>query len=155
MKSLKDDSLQDNKVTCLDVSEDGGFLISGYRGGQVALWDLVGYKLIKIAPDPHTTEVINAKIYHMDDNETLLAVSSEESGRVQHLKFTKKSFLGGYSVEPQLLFKQRLKFTSGIVVQRHSELYPNKFCEASSLTAFAAANEIVVCAMRPKIKELF
>lgn len=33
MKSLKDDSLQDNKVTCLDVSEDGGFLISGYRGG--------------------------------------------------------------------------------------------------------------------------
>lgn len=58
-------------------------------------------------------------------------------------------------MEPQLLFKQRLKFTSGIVVQRQSELYPNKFCEASSLTAFAAANEIVVCAMRPKIKELF
>jgi WD40 repeat protein len=82
MKSLKDESLQDNKVTCLDVSEDGGFLISGYRGGQVALWDLIGYKLLKIAPDPHTTEVINAKIYHMDDNETLFAVSSEESGRV-------------------------------------------------------------------------
>lgn len=57
-------------------------MISGYRGGQVALWDLIGYKLLKIAPDPHTTEVINAKIYHMDDNETLFAVSSEESGRV-------------------------------------------------------------------------
>ena len=118
MKSLKDEAgLGDkNKVTCLDVSEDGGFLISGYKGGQIALWDLVNYKLIKIVPNPHTTEVINAKIFYMDESETIYAVSAEESGRVQYLKFTKKSFLGGYSIEPQLLFKQRLKCTAAIAL---------------------------------------
>ena len=46
------------------------------------LWDLVNYKLLKVVADPHTSEVINAKIYFLDDNETIFAVSSEESGRV-------------------------------------------------------------------------
>lgn len=42
-------------------------MMSGYKGGQIALWDLVGYKLIKVVNDLHKTEVINAKIYFMDE----------------------------------------------------------------------------------------
>jgi WD40 repeat protein len=120
MKSLKDEKElgSNNKVTSLNVSEDGGFLVSGYKGGQVALWDLVNYKLIKIVPGLHTTDVVNARVYHMDEAETLYCLTAEESGRVQHIKFIKKSFLGGYSVEPQLLFKQRLKYTTSIVLQK-------------------------------------
>jgi len=43
--------------------------------------------------------VINAKIYHVDENENLYAVSSEDAGRVQLIRYNKKSFLGGYSSE--------------------------------------------------------
>jgi WD40 repeat protein len=55
MKPLEDKNLagENNRVTSLDISVDGGYLISGYRGGQVALWDLVNYKLIKMIPDLH------------------------------------------------------------------------------------------------------
>lgn len=35
-----------------------------------------------------------------------------------------------------------------------NELYPHKYCDASSLVAFASLNEVVVCQMRP-IKEIF
>jgi WD40 repeat protein len=71
-----------NKVTTVDISDDGGFLISGYKKGQVALWDLVNYKLIRYIEDIHLSDVVNAKIYHMDESENLYAVSAEDSGRV-------------------------------------------------------------------------
>jgi len=100
MKPLMDEStIGSNKVTSIDISDDGGFLISGYKKGQVALWDLVNYKLLKFINDIHQTDVINAKIYHVDENENLYAVSSEDAGRVQLVRYNKKSFLGGYSSE--------------------------------------------------------
>ena len=117
MKPLMDSSLgEGNKVTSLDISHDGGFMISGYKSGQIALWDLVGYKFIKVVNDLHKTDVINAKIYYMDEQESLYALSAEDAGVVQLIKFAKKSFLGGYSSEPQCLFKQRLKGTSCISI---------------------------------------
>ena len=33
MKPLMDSTLKNNKVTSLDIAEDGGFLISGYKKG--------------------------------------------------------------------------------------------------------------------------
>ena len=100
MKPLMDESnIGVNKVTCLDISEDGGFLLSGYKKGQVGLWDLINYKLLRYIQDIHTSEVVNAKIYHMDDSENLYAVSAEDTGRVQLLRFNKKTLLGGYNSE--------------------------------------------------------
>jgi len=93
-------------------------LISGYKKGQVALWDLVSYKLLRFISDIHTSDVVNAKIYHVDDSENLYAVSSEDSGRVQLIKYNKKSFLGGYSSEAQYLFKTRLKGTATLSTQK-------------------------------------
>ena len=119
MKPLMDSSIGDgNKVTSLDISLDGGFMLSGYKSGQIALWDLVGYKLIKVVNDLHKTDVINAKIYFMDEQETIYALSAEDSGAVQFIKFYKKNFLGGYASEAQFLFKQRLKGTASISIQR-------------------------------------
>ena len=108
MKPLMDESNlgSNNKVTSLDITPDGGFMISGYKNGQIALWDLVEYKLIKIVSDIHQSDVINAKIYYQDEsNNTLFAVSAEDSGKVQLIKFTKKNFLGGYNCQAQFLFK--------------------------------------------------
>ena len=100
MKPLMDEAnIGVNKVTCLDISEDGGFLLSGYKKGQVGLWDLINYKLLRYIQDIHTSEVVNAKIYHMDEGENLYAVSAEDTGRVQLLRFNKKTLLGGYNSE--------------------------------------------------------
>lgn len=118
MKPLMDDNQigNNNRVTCLDISNDGGFLLSGYKGGQVALWDLVNYKLIKILSDLHQTDVINAKIYHVDEQESIYALSAEDAGRVQLIKYVKKNFLGGYASEAQFLFKQRLQGTAALSI---------------------------------------
>lgn len=119
-KPLADDTTvgRQNKVTCLDVSHDGGFMLSGYKGGQVALWDLVGYKLVRVVSDLHATDVVVARIYHVDENESLFALTAEDAGRVQLVRFYKKNFLGGYSSEAQFLFKHRLQGTTAIAIQR-------------------------------------
>ena len=83
-------------MTSVDISNDGGYLISGYKNGQVALWDLVNYKLIRLLTDLHQSEVSNAKIYFIDENENIFALSSEDSGKVQFIQFTKKKIFGGY-----------------------------------------------------------
>jgi WD40 repeat protein len=120
MKPLMDAAQigENNKVTSIDISFDGGFLISGYKGGEIALWDLVGYKLLKVIAGLHKSDVINAKIYYMDEAETIYALSAEDQGMVQFVKFAKKNFLGGYASEAQFLFKQRLKGTAALSVQR-------------------------------------
>jgi hypothetical protein len=48
----------------------------------VALWDLVRYKLLKYIPELHTSEVINTKIYHTQDEEIIYAITSEDTGMV-------------------------------------------------------------------------
>ncbi len=51
-------------------------------------------------PDLHTSEVLNAKIYFVDDAETsIYAVSAEDLGRVQLIKYYKKKDQGGYASE--------------------------------------------------------
>ncbi len=119
MKPLLDASVgQNNKVTCMEIAEDGGFLLSGYKKGQIALWDLVKYKLLKFLPDFHASEVVSCKLYYMNEEETLFAVSSEDTGAVNQIEFTKKNFLGGYSYTSQFLFKTRLKGTATISLHR-------------------------------------
>jgi predicted phosphatase len=82
----------------------------------VALWDLVNYKLIRMLADLHQTEVTNAKIYFIDDSDSIFALSSEESGKVQFFQFTKKNLFSGYNSQAQFLFKTRLTATTGISV---------------------------------------
>lgn len=120
MKPLKDEKEigQNNKVTSLDVSADGGFLLAGYKGGQVALWDLVDYKLVKFIGDLHQSEITNARIYHIDESGSLYALTAEDTGKVQFVKFHKKNFLGGYASEAQFLFKARLTGTTSLAIQR-------------------------------------
>jgi hypothetical protein len=65
----------------------------------VALWDLINYKLLRYMGDVHQTDAVAARIYHTDEAENIYAVSAEDSGRVQLIRYNKKSFLGGYSSE--------------------------------------------------------
>ena len=51
MKPLYDDALFQNKVTCIDISEDGEHLLAGYKKGTVVLWDTNKCKVCRIMKD--------------------------------------------------------------------------------------------------------
>lgn len=78
MKPLMDSAIGSVKVTSIEIAEDGGYLISGYKKGIIALWDLVKYKLLRIVTDAHLTDITIAKIYYINEDETLFAVTAEE-----------------------------------------------------------------------------
>jgi hypothetical protein len=52
----------------MDIAGDAGILLAGYANGAVALWDLVGYNLIKYVPNLHETEITNIKIFSVLNN---------------------------------------------------------------------------------------
>jgi len=76
------------------------------------LWNLEKYKLLKYTAEFHQTEVVNAKIYNIINNdEQIFTVSSEDAGPVAITEFKKPTFIGmgSYNCTSQFLFKTRLK----------------------------------------------
>ena len=54
MKPLMDNKIiGDQSVTCIDIHDSSGLLISGYENGSIVLWDLINYKLLKNMEDMH------------------------------------------------------------------------------------------------------
>ena len=45
-------------------------------------------------PKIHETEVVNVKIYHIEEGPTVYAITSEDVGCVQCLEIVKKNFVG-------------------------------------------------------------
>ena len=44
MKPLFEQSRQQDKVLCIDISEDGHYLLAGYKSGALILWDAAKFK---------------------------------------------------------------------------------------------------------------
>jgi hypothetical protein len=76
-------------------------------------------------------------------------VSCEERGCVKYLELNKRAIFGGYSVNSEFLFKERMHDTTTISVYKKHRLYPNEFCEDSKLVAFGGSNLITICTMDP------
>jgi hypothetical protein len=62
--------------------------------------------------------VINVRIFCISEDETIHAVSAEDSGVVSVTEFKKSNFLGGYGYTSQYLFKTRLKGTASMALQK-------------------------------------
>lgn len=127
MKPLMDPTyVKEEKVTCLDIDSGAGLLLSGYKNGSVALWDLLEYKLLKFIPNLHDTDVSVVKIYEvLNSGGTIKALTSEDQGGVKHLEINKKAIFGGFNHSSEYLFKSKLKGTTAIAVFESSNLYPN------------------------------
>lgn len=70
-------------------------MVSGYKSGAIALWDIRNYKLEKIINDVHSSEVMSAKIFHITDENVINIVSAEVKGPVKLIEISQRSFFGG------------------------------------------------------------
>ena len=52
---------------------------------------------MRVVTDAHQSDITNAKIYYINEVETIFAISSEDNGAVAQIEFGQKTFLGGYS----------------------------------------------------------
>ena len=116
----------------MDIDSEAGLLLSGYKNGSVALWDLLEYKLLKFIPNLHDTEVSVVRIYEVSSKGgSIRALTAEDQGGVRHLEINKKAIFGGYNHTSEYLFKSKLKGTTAIAVFESDPQYPNQFCDDS------------------------
>ena len=76
-------------------------------------------------------------------------MSSEDKGCVRITDITKKTFLGGYSIDSQFLFKERIKGTTAIEIYQKNKSYQNHFCDNSSLAAIGGVNVVTIVTLKP------
>jgi WD40 repeat protein len=155
MKPLYDDAVSSNKVTCIDISEDGHYLLSGYKKGTVVLWDANKYKLARAMVDVAKSEVTSVKLLYITDQGTINIVVAEDVGRIRFVEVNKGNFFGSFNHNVIPLYEERLIGAATISVCRPSDQpgYVSRFCSQACLVAFGASNQVVLCSMRP-IKEL-
>ena len=55
--------IKNERVTSIDIDGENGLLLSGYKNGSVALWDLHEYKLLKHIPNVHESDITKVKMY--------------------------------------------------------------------------------------------
>lgn len=125
MKPLMDvHSVKQEKVTCIDIDGNSGLLLSGYKNGSVALWDLLEYKLLKFIPNLHESDITAVKIYEVLNNgANIRALTSEDQGGVRHLEINRKAIFGGFNHVSEYLFKSKLKGTTAISVYESNPQY--------------------------------
>lgn len=152
MKPLYDDSLFQNKVLCIDISEDGHYLLAGYKNGTLVLWDSSKYKkahtMLDVAKNKES-EFSMVKILFVTEQNVINIVTAEESGRIRLVHVT-KTFLGGFNHKANSLYESDLKGAATISVMRPSTLpsHYSPWCDTSCFTAYGATNMITIVEMR-------
>ena len=79
------------KVTCIDISNDSNYLLSGYSNGWIILWDLKTNKSLKLFSEEHFKYILNVKLI-MCDGKNCTFYSSDISGKVNKIIMAKKLF---------------------------------------------------------------
>lgn len=92
--SLKDNSLDNNAVTSISVTEDGKYMVSGYKRGTLAIWDMETLLKVKIMDDVHTAEILAAKIYLRSGLDLVYMVSSDSIGQIYRVELNLSSIFG-------------------------------------------------------------
>ena len=92
--SLKDNELNNNAVTSISLTQDGKYMVSGYKRGSLALWDMETLLKVKIMDDVHTAEILAAKIYLRFGKDMVYMVSSDSLGQIYRIELNLSSIFG-------------------------------------------------------------
>jgi WD40 repeat protein len=125
-----------NAVTCIDISPEGEHLISGYKKGQLILWDLEKYKAVKVTSDIHKGCVISVKFLAGNSPTFVNVISSDFEGTVCLSEFSRGMFSMG--VQRILLLKNKEFPFPSLAPLIPNVLYPIPLAEQSQIAAFGS-----------------
>ena len=111
--------MNQNKVTCIDISEDGHYLLAGYKKGTLVLWDSSKYKIAHVMKDVaknEASEFTAVKILYVTDKDVINIVTAEESGRVRLVHISKGSLFSSFSHKANSLYETDMRGIATISV---------------------------------------
>lgn len=79
LKQMKTKNNSFGSVSCIDISPDNTYVVTGYQLGQVALWEIKTGNCLKSSNTLHSSAVLSIKFWNFDK---CSIVSSDASGKV-------------------------------------------------------------------------
>jgi WD40 repeat protein len=155
--TLKELETSENKrsVVCMDISQDGDFLISGYSNGFLALWDLHTTKCKKLINNVHKSCIVAVKFIR-NDKKKFEILSSDIEGNV--FKIIIKDGMFSTSVDSQYLIKHDIPlFLINVlkIEEEEKKLFPELNKLQPLIVAFGCLDYIMVFMLEPESKRLF
>lgn len=137
------------RVTCISVSEGMQFLVVGYIDGSVVVWELYTCKLVTVQVQLHCSELVSAKIYNVDEDNSLISlVSVEVDGSVFNSKIDRH--LRDKS-DPEISVNQmytRLRVPTSIEVLSFDSRRDLKSCWLDKkVVVLGAVSKVIVCTL--------
>ena len=118
MKPLYHESLSQTKVLCIDISEDGHYLLAGYKKGILVLWDSSKYSMALIMKDvakSADSEFTQVKILYVSSQNVITIVTAEASGTIRLVHVT-RSYFGSFTHKVNSLYESDLIGAASIAV---------------------------------------
>ena len=127
------------KVTCIDISNDSNYLLSGYSNGWIILWNLKTNKSIKLFSEEHFKYILYVKLI-ICDGKNCTFYSSDISGKINKIIMTKTFFFNA-SVTCNNIINESNNIYYKIEVL--NLLNDNEINKIPNLIAFVSKNKIV------------
>ena len=130
-------------ITSIDISVDEQFIISGYIGGQISLWDFKTGASIRANNSYHTTSISAFKFWRGNN----LTISSDTSGKVMLVEYT-KNFLST-SISAVELLKGEVGCISEVQVLASETI--NHALDSCTMVAIGGSKAILIYLLYPDI----
>lgn len=139
--------LQGQKLTSIDVSKNGVYLICGYTNGTIFMWDLGKNELAKTVIGIHQHAVIALKFLK---GPKIWMMSADTNGVLYLTEYSKT--IVGWTSASALLIKDRVIFSI-------SPLYPDPLrvnpADDMCLVGIGGVNAVILVSMEPNVKILW
>ncbi|CAG9310317.1 unnamed protein product [Blepharisma stoltei] len=149
LKPMKTKSKAFGSVTCIDISPNEQWVISGYQLGQVALWDPITGNCIKASNTVHSSAVLSIKFWHPHK---CCVISSDANGKVMLSEYA-VSFMS-ITLNTKIL----ISGNNGICISLEPlfpyEKWPHP-CDSALMTAIGSTESVQIYSLEPELKCLF
>lgn len=133
-------------IVSLDVSQDGEMVISAHECGQMVLWDIKRFKLIKTILNVHSSPVLQVKFYNKWG-----FLSADLKGNLYKVDIFRSFF--SYSVDKQLLIRtNKYVFHSMCLLGEGQK--SGQDLDGFTLVALMSTESILILKLEPTFEKL-
>ena len=145
-------------VSCMDVSDNNNYLISGYLNGYIALWNVQNSKCIKLIKDEMDYSIIVIK-FTMIKNDYYEFLASDIKGTVKRMSIEDGFFFSNVYSNPIVEYKSSIFLIEILKFNEKEKKLINKYINNEDdipiIAGFGSIDNVFIAEIQPENVKLY